>query len=65
MYFNGVFSSERRAFVVRDTTPVRTLTTALTAGKSLEICQESEPLDNRSVLVIDSKPHLKFACSKE
>ena len=64
MFFNGIFSSERKAFVVRDTTQVSNVTALLTAGKSFSEEKNTKADRNSEYtnITIDGSNHLKFAC---
>lgn len=67
IYFNGIYSTERKAFVVRDTTQISNTTALLTAGKFLaeeeNKFEENEGCDRSDVvLAIDGRKDIKFAC---
>ncbi|KAK4019939.1 hypothetical protein OUZ56_001938 [Daphnia magna] len=65
IYFNGIFSTERKAFVVRDTTQISNMTAVLTAGRSFTAgSQLDEVSDSSSAsITIDESENLQFACS--
>lgn len=65
MYFNGIYSTERKAFVVRDTTQISNVTALLTTGKSItkKNCPEENNESTNVVLTIDDCNHIDFSCS--
>ena len=59
MFFNGVFSTERRAFVVRDTSQISPLVALLASGNRIHLSETEEG----TVLTVDARAQIKFACS--
>lgn len=67
IFFNGVFSTERKALVVRDTTQVPNLVPLISAGKMLAV-RKARDFDDatnemQTVLSVDRRNHLSFKCS--
>lgn len=68
IFFNGVFSTDRRALVVRDTSQVSTIVTLLSAGRRLETTtvnngESCEQNALETIISVDRQSHLKFKCS--
>ena len=59
MFFNGVFSTDRRAFVVRDTSQISPLVALIASGNRV-LRDESE---EGALLTVDGRQQLKFSCS--
>ena len=59
MFFNGVFSTDRRAFVVRDTSQISPLVALIASGNRLHRCESEEG----ALLTVDGRQQLKFSCS--